>query len=683
MLDWPTDMELAMPRVEKALEATWRRAKPNSLRSQLILSVWLGMASVFIPFNLYTFSRDSENILRKETQRLEDQGQIISYLMYRWTLNLTNLIELSAQSETVRKEDTRKVEEYFARAKRLYPKREWALFDTSGLVVTSTKTMNYNLRKEIGRKPFFKQALKGEIGIDISPQCFSEEACVMVSSPVYGATQKGIKKKGESPSGVLVMTVDLTDSAEDSGTQGEFERLTLGESRISEKEVDRTLSFQNKQVRGTEVLMVDIEGHALFPLTNVNDEMSLLGPSQILNTAWAPIIKQALKAEKRGRVSELVATGEPLLLYTERISPYWSVVVVADKKTSLEMANNEAKTLVERQLIFLVLVSLMIAAVCQQAAKPVLKAAATLKEFGKGNFEARINVSRKDEIGTLFDNINETGSKLLGMVNERLGRAVTDKQIETAKEIQKEFIVREQLSGKDIEIAADFDPAYEIGADWYDVIHKGEVTYIVIADVCDKGIPSALFMSVFRSLMRYCIGDNRAGNEQDNERELMKNTIQGINVYMSENHGSSAMFATVFMAAYRKGEKSLSYINAGHESPLVIRDRETEPNERLETCGPAVGIFKEAVYAVKTAEYGPGDVLFCFTDGLVDARSTSGDSFGIDRLKQLLDRQNTKGKSAQEILDQVNAAVEKHSIDAEQFDDKTLLVMKARKSSTT
>lgn len=655
---------------------------PRTLRSQLIGSVWLAMAAVYIPFNIYTVSRDTKKTQGKEILRLEDQGQIISHLLNRWTLNRTRLLEIVGQSQEVRGGNKETAEDLFERVKKLYPERNWNLYNRSGEIIASTNKITGRTEDEITTKELFKEAIRGQIGFDIIPRCYSGQACLMMSSPTYGpGLSKNQKGKGDT-TGVLVMWEKLSDSARDSGLEGRFSHILIGDGNRVFKGNQKILSLQRNQLKGSEALMVDNHGNVLFPLTTINDEMSLLEARQIMKSAWAPIVQKALMADRSGTTGELIAAGEPFYYYTERLDPRWSVVVVSDKQSSLDKVNKATQESVIRQLVFLILITVVIAAVCRQIAKPVLRAAETLKEFGTGNFEARITSLRSDEMGTLFSNINETGSKLLSMLNERLARAVTDKQIETATEIQKEFIVRDHLSSKRLEIAAEFDPAYEIGADWYDVIHSDGASYVIIADVCDKGIPSALFMSVFRSLIRYSI-NNDDGRGRGNESRVMTTTLRQVNEYMAENHGKAAMFATVFIGAYRYDDNCISYINAGHEAPLVIKNDNWEVAERLETTGPAVGIFRQADYGVKSMSFGPGDVLFCFTDGLVDARSAEGESFGIDRVRQVLSLLSHKGASPQEILDLVNRMVEKHSDGAEQFDDKTLLVMKARESSTS
>ena len=256
-------------------------------------------------------------------------------------------------------------------------------------------------------------------------------------------------------------------------------------------------------------------------------------------------------ASEAGRFQQVRAAGSTFFTYSEVVDADWAVVVASDTESSLESVYKDARHMALLGIAFLVVVSLVIAAVCQRAARPIQHAAATVKAFSLGNFEARIDSDRDDEVGNLFRNINETGASLRQMLNEKLLHAVTDKQIETATEIQKEFILGNNLSSDSVQIAADFDPAYEIGADWYDVIHTHDTVYVIVADVCDKGIPSALFMSVFRSLLRFSLDRDEVIDQAWTPASRLIDTVSRVNGYMAENHGLSAMFATVFMAAHQ------------------------------------------------------------------------------------------------------------------------------------
>ena len=420
--------------------------------------------------------------------------------------------------------------------------------------------------------------------------------------------------------------------------------------------------------------MVSKEGDVIFPISTINDPISMQSHRRIKEGPWGPFVKLGLKAKATGEFQEVKSQGKEYFVYTQTIDPEWNLVAITDKQSSLQGVYDHILGEIGYQLLTLVFATLVIIAVCRNSAKPIQLAGKTIQEFSKGNFEARITTNRTDEIGLLFSNINQTGANLRELLNSQLAHAVTDQQIKTATDIQKGFIVETLPSSQRVELAGDFDPAYEIGADWYDALSIGDITYVVIADVCDKGIASALFMSVFRSLTRYSILDEHSELEEQGLTKSLEDTISQVNDYMATNHGMSSMFATLFLGAYVGKENKLSYVCAGHEIPIIIRSKGVLEN--LEPTGPAIGIFAGASYGVNTVDLLPGQILFTYTDGLVDSRSPNNTSFGMEGVKKVLGAINPQTTSAKKVLDTMTEKVNAHRGDADQFDDLTMLVMK-------
>ena len=654
----------------------WRIPRPRSLRGQLIGSVWLGMAAVYVPFALYTISRDQEAASQRQMNAVADQGQIVQLIAERWLQNMANAAQIAAETMSIRSLDAKKAQDRFDELTAVNPTRRWTLLKPSGELVTGENFTDVQLRK---KSRMLADVRKGKIVVDIIPNCQEEKPCMGVAAPVH--TKAGNEQS--KPVGVLVMQVDLRESPLGQEIESQLNRFMVGNGIEEKGGPPKTLSPQNGKFEGSETLLVDDDGHIFFPLTTVNDAVSGVSREDKSYRPWKAIVKKGQLAKPGGSISTLEMGGKSYYVYAEPLDSgwsghSWSVVSVTEKNSSYEVTSGQASELLLRPLLFLFIVSIVIAIVCRNVSRPILLAADTLKRLGAGDFEARIESDRDDELGTLFKDINETGTKLTGLLNERLSHAITDKQLETATEIQKEFIVRNSLCTEDVEIAAEFDPAYQIGADWYDVIHVNGVVYIVIADVCDKGIPSALFMSVFRSLIRYSLGERCDKESSQDQAEVLSSTIKRVNNYMATNHGLASMFATVFMAAYEPKQRALTYISAGHEKPLIIRQGNSSEPVELSTTGPAVGIFANASYVAKVEEFAPGDILFSYTDGLVDARSLENEAFSLKRVKKGLAGMKGGQLKPQEILNDVLKQVNHHIGTAEQFDDLTILVLKAR-----
>jgi sigma-B regulation protein RsbU (phosphoserine phosphatase) len=224
-----------------------------------------------------------------------------------------------------------------------------------------------------------------------------------------------------------------------------------------------------------------------------------------------------------------------------------------------------------------------------------------------------------------------------------------------------------------VQVAALFQPAYEIGADWYDAFELDGLTVVVVADVCDKGVPSALYMSVFRSLLRLSLLKQWQVSGGD-PRSTLEEAVASVNQYMESTHGESAMFATMFVGAFAPSHGELFFLVAGHEAPLVLRGQEITP---LPLGGPAVGIFPGARYTVGACALPTGSLLLAYSDGLPDARNPEGLGFGSSRIEEILHEHPSQDWSADDLVNRLQRSVNGYMDGADQFDDLTLLVLRA------
>jgi serine phosphatase RsbU (regulator of sigma subunit) len=133
------------------------------------------------------------------------------------------------------------------------------------------------------------------------------------------------------------------------------------------------------------------------------------------------------------------------------------------------------------------------------------------------------------------------------------------------------------------------------------------------------------------------------------------------------------MFATVFFGVLDLSESCLTYINCGHE-PAVVIDQNTDL-KYLSNTGPAIGVFPNLDFIAQKIQLKPGDILFAYTDGVIDAQNHNGDFFTKEQLLSLLTK---NPRSAQELIDHINKELEKHTLNTEQYDDVTMLAVKRR-----
>jgi serine phosphatase RsbU (regulator of sigma subunit) len=260
---------------------------------------------------------------------------------------------------------------------------------------------------------------------------------------------------------------------------------------------------------------------------------------------------------------------------------------------------------------------------------------------------------------------------------EKLYRKALERELEIGREIQRGFLpeVLPQVDGW--EIAAALLSAREVAGDFYDAFElpDGEIG-LVIADVCDKGVGAALFMTLFRSLVRAAANLDYFENTTDVNSTIsisdrLQRAISLTNNYIAETHGDSGMFATIFFGILDPRIGTLLYINGGHEPPLILRSGTVV--EILHKTGPAVGAVLDGRFTLRETQLQPSDMFLAFTDGALDSQNLTGQQFGRNRLITV--SQDFLG-SAHELVKFIETELQEYSTGTTQFDDITLLAVR-------
>ncbi|MDH3556061.1 MAG: SpoIIE family protein phosphatase [Deltaproteobacteria bacterium] len=279
---------------------------------------------------------------------------------------------------------------------------------------------------------------------------------------------------------------------------------------------------------------------------------------------------------------------------------------------------------------------------------------------------------------------------------ERLCAESMERELEIGQEIQSSFFPKDLPQLQGWEIAAHFQAAHQVGGDFYDtfLLSGAKSVGLVIADVCDKGVGAALFMGLFRSLIRafvsmhystewaasleesqtapeeLCPIATQKGMDSPHAKAL-KNIISLTNNYIAQIHHDTNMFASLFFGVLEPSSGNLTYINGGHEPPAIIGPDGVK--ERLAPTGPAVGMMPNLSFETRVTKFDPGDLLVAFTDGVTEARSQDGDFFGEERMLELL---VDPAASADTLVQRVAATIGEHTAGTVQSDDITLLVVR-------
>jgi phosphoserine phosphatase RsbU/P len=251
-----------------------------------------------------------------------------------------------------------------------------------------------------------------------------------------------------------------------------------------------------------------------------------------------------------------------------------------------------------------------------------------------------------------------------------------ERELEIGREIQQGFLPSKLPKVEGWELATYFKAAREVAGDFYDafVLPDGNLV-CVIGDVCDKGVGAALFMTLFRSLIRATATSDLSCNGRDltalTPTERLSHIISFTNTYISDTHAEASMFATIFIGILDPQNGTLTYMNCGHESPLWVKE------DRLVTSllgtGPAVGIIAGANFAVKEMTFQRNDLLLAFTDGLPDAIDADKRRFGKERVLEIVEREEM---APDLLLQKIDEQLHQFIGAASQFDDITLLAIK-------
>jgi phosphoserine phosphatase RsbU/P len=251
-----------------------------------------------------------------------------------------------------------------------------------------------------------------------------------------------------------------------------------------------------------------------------------------------------------------------------------------------------------------------------------------------------------------------------------------ERELDIAREIQMGFLPSELPKVDSWEIAAYFKAAREVAGDFYDafMLPNGNLV-CVIGDVCGKGVGAALFMTLFRSLIRATCTTDVFCSSKDapvlTSAERLRHVITFTNQYIAETHGDANMFATVFIGMFDLQNGALAYINCGNEPPLLLRNGCLAAS--LLPTGPVIGVFPEMEFPAKEIVMEKNDLLVAFTDGIPDALAIDDVPFGNDRLLDALTgSQATPAILLKEIEDRLHRFIGA----ADQFDDITALAVK-------
>ncbi|AFH48542.1 Serine phosphatase RsbU subunit sigma [Ignavibacterium album JCM 16511] len=258
---------------------------------------------------------------------------------------------------------------------------------------------------------------------------------------------------------------------------------------------------------------------------------------------------------------------------------------------------------------------------------------------------------------------------IISLENRRLFKEALEKQklqeeLEFAREIQQNLLPSQIPTTNNFDIAAINLPSKQVGGDYFDIIKVDEGKYIIaIADVSGKGIPASLLMANMQAFLQVISKQN-----------IDIATATGLINDLITQNTSDGRFITFFWALLDDNERKLTYVNAGHNPPILIRN---DKIIRLSEGGIILGVMKTIMpYNSNSIELESGDKIIMFTDGVSEAMNPYSQEFSEERLEKIA--LSTSQFTSNETLQKIREEIEKFVEGAPQSDDLTMMIIRVR-----
>ena len=316
-----------------------------------------------------------------------------------------------------------------------------------------------------------------------------------------------------------------------------------------------------------------------------------------------------------------------------------------------------------------IIITMISFAVSGTITNPIKRLTESVKAIGQGDFDRKIEVDTKDEVGVLGERFNEMQDNLK-VYMDNIKKVTAEKErigaeLNVAAQIQADMlpnIFPPFPERKDFDLYATMNPAKEVGGDFYDLfLVDDDHLVLVMADVSGKGVPAALFMVISKTLIK--------------DRAMLGGTPAEVLSYANEQlcvGNEAELFVTVWMAVIELSTGKGIAANAGHEHP-VIKRAGGEWELVVYKHSPAVATMEGMKFREHEFELHPGDTLYVYTDGVPEATNADNELFGTDRMLEALTQCGST--DPMELLPAVKKSIDVFVGDAPQFDDITMLGM--------
>jgi phosphoserine phosphatase RsbU/P len=293
-----------------------------------------------------------------------------------------------------------------------------------------------------------------------------------------------------------------------------------------------------------------------------------------------------------------------------------------------------------------------------------------------GDLQHRIPPGGKDQLGELSDSFNEMTANVERLLSIEKERERLQAELEIASEVQNQLYPKRLPDVDTLRLTAVCNPARMVSGDYYDYQQVGDSNVaIAIGDVAGKGISAALLMATVQSSFRAQLRGSMelAAGAGENGMRVSISTSRVVSHLNQQLYADTApeKYATFFLGIYDELSSTMTYTNAGHLPPILIRNGEAT---RFDVNGMVVGAFPFAKYDESRVQLVRNDLLVFYTDGITEPENAYGEMFGEERMIELVVRNAHCDES--QIVCAITEAVREWTGSDELQDDMTLLLVR-------
>jgi len=353
------------------------------------------------------------------------------------------------------------------------------------------------------------------------------------------------------------------------------------------------------------------------------------------------------------------------LLFACNLIPLFSIILILQNIAGNYSDSSDALERLSTAIItnaagFVVIGICLTILVSRNLALPFAQIIQTLRGVRNGHFDKKVRVTSNDEIGYTGDVINEMteGLKERDRMRQSLGLAM---------DVQQHLLPRSNPIIEGLEIAGKSIYCEETGGDYFDYLEVGKngqgKIKVVVGDVSDHGIPSALLMTTARAFLKQRA--SRPGN--------LNQIVADVNRQVARDVEESGQFMTLFFCEIDSRNKIIRWVNAGHDPAIIYNENGAEFDELSGHALP-LGVSEKAAYQEYQRKIDPGQIILIGTDGIWESQNSRREMFGKKRFKDLV--RAHAHEPAKDILTGVIAGLDEFRHPLEIEDDVTLVVIK-------